>query len=119
MVFASIEQINKLTVLENEYFNLRETHASETSRCILRGELVEGFVKSEEMVDEAIEKLTKRIEVEKSKKENNQTVNSKKTSDGVVVAQFEGYDADTGERIHKGDFIVKTHLGWSKIENAF
>lgn len=119
MIFASREQINKLVVLENEYFNLKGTNASETSRCILRGELVKGFVKSEEMVDEAIEKLNRRIEAEKSKKENNQSVNSQKTTDGVVVAQFEGYDADTGERIHKGDFIVKTHLGWSKIENAF
>lgn len=119
MVFASREQINKLVVLENEYFDLRGTNASETSRCILRGELVKGFVKSKEMVDEAIEKLTERIETEKSKKQKNKSVDNKKMTDGVVVAQFEGYDADTGEKIHKGDFIVKTYQGWSKIENAF
>lgn len=119
MNFASKEQINKLVVLENEYFELKETHANESSRCILRGELVKGFVKNVEMVDEAIEKLTKKIETLKSEKTNKKNSNNKKMANGVVVAQFEGYDADTGEKIHKGDFIVKTWLGWSKIENAF
>jgi len=119
MKFANKEQINKLVVLENEYYELKETYANETARCILRGELVKGFVKSVEMVDEAIEKLTKKIETLKLEKTNNKNSDNKKMTNGVVVARFEGYDAETGEKIHKGDFIVKTWQGWSKIENAF
>jgi len=78
MKFANKEQINKLVVLENEYYELKETYANETARCILRGELVKGFVKSVEMVDEAIEKLTKKIETLKLEKTNNKNSDNKK-----------------------------------------
>lgn len=118
MKFASQEKTDELYVLENEYCNLKGFKASESYRCQLRGELVKGFVKSEEMVNEAIEKLKLKIEDLRKEKTQKEEQNQKLPA-GVVVAQFEGWDADTGERIHVGDWIVKTYQGWSKIENAF
>ena len=118
MVFASREKNNELYMLENEYFDLKGTDATETARCILRGELVKGFVKSAEMVDEAIEKLSKIIEEIRIEREKKEEI-KRKLPAGVVVAKYEGYDSDTGEKIHVGDWIVKTDEGWSKIDNAF
>ena len=117
MIFASKEKINELYVLENEYFDLKETNVTESARCILRGELVKGFVKSAEMVDEAIEKLSKIIKELKIEKEKEEEL-KKKLPSGAIRARYEGYDKVTGEKIHVGDWIVKTDDGWAKIEIA-
>ncbi len=121
MIFASAEQLKQLYVLENEYFKLNNISlTSETFRLKFRGELVKGFLKTPEMVAEAIEKINIKIEELKNKKGNSvKKENNKKLSNGVVIARFSGFDADTGEEIHVGDHIVKTENGWSKIDNAF
>lgn len=118
MKFASKEKLNELYKLENEYFELKDTKPSETARCLLRGELVKGFVKSEEKVNEAIEKLTIKNEELKNKKVEIKT-EKKKLPKGVVEAKFEGFDAETNEIIHVGDWIAKTDYGWSKVEHTF
>lgn len=122
MKFASLEKMRELKELENEYFGLKGIRAiRETNRCILRGQLVEGFIGTEEKVNEAIRVITEKIEELKiqKEKESKKVEVKEKMPAGVVVAKFEGWDADTGERIHIGDWIVKTWQGWSKIENAF
>lgn len=121
MIFASNEQLKQLHLLENEYFKLSNiSSASEAFRSKFRGELVKGFLKTPEMVAEAIEKINIKIEELKNTKDNSvKEENNKKLSNGVVVARFSGFDADTGEEIHIGDYIVKTENGWSKIDNAF
>lgn len=78
MIFASKENLSKLYKLENEYFNLKGVIASESARNILQGELVKGFVKSEENVNEAIEKLT--IKIEELKTANEEKVKAKEES---------------------------------------
>lgn len=118
MKFASKEKLNELYKLENEYFELKGTKPSETARCILRGELVKGFIKSEDNVNEAIEKLIIKNEELKAKKTEIAT-ERKRLPIGVVEAKFRGFDAETNEIIHVGDWIVKTEYGWTKIEHAF
>ena len=78
MIFASKENLSKLRKLENEYFNLKGVAVSESVRNILQGELVKGFVKSEENVNEAIEKLT--IKIEELKTTNEEKVKAKEES---------------------------------------
>ncbi|MFQ8988643.1 MAG: hypothetical protein ACLR6T_08170 [Intestinibacter sp.] len=73
MIKASKENINKLRRLENEYFDLKGIRFSETNKSILEGKLVKGFVKSEDNVNEAIEKLTIKIdELKKQLKNENE-----------------------------------------------
>lgn len=118
MKIASKELVNELYKLENEYFKLMKVSANETARCKLQGELVKGFVKSPEIVEEAIEKL--KIKIENAKKELDKKEKAKsKLPAGVIEAKFRGYDAETGEIIEVGDWIARVPNGWAKIENAF
>lgn len=118
MIIANKERLNELYKLENEYFELKGVKASETTKCKLRGELVKGFVKNKEMVEEAIEKISKKIEELKLQKSEEKT-EKRRLPAGVIEAKFDGFDSDTGERIRVGDWIVRTSDGWSKIDNAF
>lgn len=72
MILASKEKINELKELENEYFKSLKMNVNETARCKLRGELVKGFLKTPDMVNEAIDKLTVKIaELNSKEKEDN------------------------------------------------
>lgn len=65
------------------------------------------------------EKLVKLNKIAEERINTKKEVKQVKNADGIIVARFEGWDADTGEKIHVGDHIVKTWQGWSKVENAF
>ena len=96
MVFASREKIVELQKLENEYFDLTGTVASETARCILRGQLVKGFVKSKEMVEEAIEKLTEEISNLKVLKMEKEEAKKQEQENQIVEDKKLGYASLTG-----------------------
>lgn len=87
MTFASKEKLNELYVLENEYFKTKGiNNIKEKDRCILRGELVKGFVKTEEMVQEAIEKLTIKIN---NLKEERETAKAKELKEAKELEETE------------------------------
>ena len=143
MILANREKIVELQKLENEYFNLKGTVATETSRCTLRGQLVKGFVKSEEMVDEAIQKITKEIEMLKKQNEEKELLKKQNEIEILEENKKRGFANLIGsekqikwandlrlqliEKVDKikeeskkdnGLEVLKLHFSYNNIENA-
>lgn len=76
------ENFNKLYKLENEYFALLGVKPCETSRCILEGELVKDFVKTNnEMIETAYNLLTIKIQELKNQKEKEELLKKQRQED--------------------------------------